>query len=104
MPCHCRNSDPSSPLPPGADGCVVRPEVAQRELAMQTETLRHLLTTPALLSTQASLLLMTPSGEWLARSLTPGNDSTALVLSNSGRAEEHITATTNKKESLNGYL
>lgn len=104
MPCQCRNSDPNSPLPPGADGCVVSPEAARRESAMQTETLRHLLTMPALLSTQASLLLMPSSGERLLRSLAPGGDNTDLVLAHSDRAEDYVTATTNKKENLNGYL
>jgi hypothetical protein len=72
---------------------------------MQTETLRHLLTTPALLSTPASLLLMSSSlGERLFRSLAPGEDSTAaLVLPNSDLTEEFGT-TTKKKEKLNGYL
>ena len=39
MTCRCRSSDSNSPLPPGADGCVVNPEAVQRELAMQTEKL-----------------------------------------------------------------
>lgn len=104
MPCQCRNSDPNSPLPPGADGCVVNPEAAQRELAMQTETTRHLLTMPALLSTQASWLLMPTSGERLLRSLAIGGDNTDLVLAHPDQAEDYITATNNKKENFNGYL
>lgn len=104
MPCQCRNSDPNSPLPPGADGCVVNPEAAQRELNMQTETTRHLLTMPALLSTQASLLLMPSSGERLFSGLAPGGDNTDLVLAHSDHAEHYVTATTNKKENVNGYL
>jgi hypothetical protein len=104
VPCQCRNSDPNSPLPPGADGCVVNPEAARRELAMQTETLRYLLTMPVLLSTQASLLLMPSSGERLLRSLAPGGDNTDLVLAHLDRTEDYVTPTTNKKENLNGYL
>lgn len=71
---------------------------------MQTETLRNLLRTPALLSTQASLLLMPSSGECLLRSLAPWAASNAVVLANSDRAEDYVTATTKKKENLNGYL
>jgi hypothetical protein len=91
-------------LPPGADGCVVNPEAARRELGMQTETLRHLLTMPVLLSTKASLLLMPSSIERLLKSLAPGGDNTDLVFAHSDRTEDYVTATTNKKGNLNGYL
>jgi len=104
MPCHCRTSDPNSPLPSGADGCVVNPESAWRELTMQTETLRHLLTLPAVLSTQASLLMMQSSGEGLFRNLGLAGDDTDLVLANSDRVEDYVNANTNKKENRNGYL
>ena len=59
---------------------------------------------PALLSTQASLLLMPSSGERLLKSLASGGDNTDLVLANSDLAEDYVTTTTNKKENLNGYL
>ena len=71
---------------------------------MQADTLRYLLTMPVLLSTQASLLLMPSSGERLLRSLVSGGNNTDLVLAQSDQAEDYITATTNKKENLNGYL
>ena len=71
---------------------------------MEAETLRRLLTTPAVLSTQASLLMMTTPGDRLLGSLAAADDSTALVLANPGRAEDHLTTTTEEKEKLNGYL
>jgi hypothetical protein len=105
MPCTCRNSDPHSPLPPGADGCAVSPEATRRELAREAETLRHLLTAPALLSTHASLLLLMPSSsERLLRSFVPAGDHAALVPAESERSENHVKAHTNKEENLNGYL
>ncbi|MDA8358561.1 MAG: hypothetical protein M0Z95_20230 [Actinomycetota bacterium] len=103
MPCTCRNSDPDSPLPPGADGCVVSPEAARRELARETEILRHQLTAPALLSTQASLLLLPSASARLLMSLAPGGGTTALVPVEE-RPEDYVTVNTKKKESLNGYL
>jgi hypothetical protein len=104
MPCTCRNAHPDSPLPPGADGCVVNPEAARRELAREAEALRHLLTTPAVLSTQALLLLMPSSSERLLMRIAPGGDNAALVPAESERPEDCVTANTNKKENLNGYL
>jgi hypothetical protein len=103
MPCTCRNSDPESPLPPGADGCVVSAEAARRELARENENLRHQLTAPALLSTQASLLLLPSASERLLMSLTPGSGTTALVPVEE-RPEDYVTVNTKKKENLNGYL
>ena len=104
MPCSCRNSDPDSPLPPGADGCVVTPEAARRELARETETLREQLTAPTLLSTQAQLLLMPSSTERLLMSLARGGDLAALLPAEQERPVEYVPANTNKKENLNGYL
>jgi hypothetical protein len=103
MACHCRESDPASPLPPGADGCTVGNGRQERILAAETDQLRYLLTTPVLLSTQA-LMLMQTSGKRLLGSLAPGEDGTALVLADSDRAEEYVTVNSNKKENFNGYL
>jgi hypothetical protein len=104
MPCTCRNAHPDSLLPPGADGCAVNPDAARRELAREAETLRHLLTTPAVLSTQALLLLMPSSSERLLMRLAPGSDHAALVPAESKQPEGHTTAHTTEKENLNGYL
>jgi len=104
MPCTCRNAHTDSPLPPGADGCVVDPDAARRELAREAEILRHQLTAPAVLSTHALLLLMPSSSERLLMSLAPGGDDAALVPEEPGRPEGHVTANTNKKENLDGYL
>jgi hypothetical protein len=104
MACHCRNSDDSSPLAPGEDGCVVSPQATRRELAREAETLRHLLTAPAVLSTQALLLLMPSSSERLLMSLAPGGDHAALVPAEAKQPEGYVTPHTNEKENLNGYL
>jgi hypothetical protein len=104
MTCRCRNSDSNSPLPPGADGCTVDPEIALEELSVQTEKLRDLLTLPTVLTTQASLLLSPGSGEGLLGSLALRPDDTDQALVHSDRAEDFVTNTTKKKENLNGYL
>jgi hypothetical protein len=103
LPCTCRNSDPNSSLPAGADGCEVTPEAALRELAVQTAALRHALLAPNLLGTRgAQLVAPAPVpllGDWLE--LGPGLGNRALP--ETEEDDDPITTTTRKEPSY-GYL